>query len=85
MVSKLKNGRLLLPAVPALLLPFPLLRCGLVAGCAALHGCEQAESVRHIFSGAVLVVGLVRCITFLPFRCAGMFLPVVRGAYRPAR
>ena len=47
---------------------------GLVAGCTTLHGCEQAKSVCHIFSGAVLVVGLVRCITFLPFRCAGMCL-----------
>ena len=71
-MSKLKNGKLLLPAVPALLLPFPLLRCGLVAGCTALHGCEQAESGCHIFGGTVLVVGLVRCTTFLSFRCAGM-------------
>ena len=69
-----KRWRLLLSAELPFLLLFPLLRCGLVAGCAALYGCEQAESVCHILGGVVLVVGLVVGIMPVPFGCARMLL-----------
>ena len=63
---------LLLPAVLAFFLPFSG-RYGLVAGRSAGYGGKEIEGDRHVLGGAVLVVGTVVRVLFLPFGGVGMF------------
>ena len=63
---------LLLPSIFAFFLPFSE-RYGLVAGRSAGYGGKEIEGGRHILGGAVLVVGTVVRVLFLPFGGVGMF------------
>ena len=64
---------LLLPAVLASLFLFALRRYGLVAGRSAGYGGKEIEGDRHVLGSAVLVVGTVVRVLFLPFGGVGMF------------